>query len=155
MTPAQMLTVELVPETAWWSNVRSNVTRGEWEKCKNFVKERSGSKCEICGGVGTRYPVDCHEIWSYDEETGVQKLEGLIALCPPCHEVKHLGRAFATGNAVRALMHLSQVNGWGAPMVEAYAERVFKVWERRSQMQWKLDISYLDEIGVKVREGSR
>lgn len=146
------LKVELVPRSAWWENVRSNVTRGEWEKCKRYVKERSSSRCEICGGVGKRYPVDCHEIWEYDELTGVQKLVDLIALCPSCHEVKHLGRAFATGNAARALEHLAAVNEWSMVTVEAYAHMVLKQWEARSQIRWELDISFLEQIGVKTRE---
>jgi hypothetical protein len=145
------LSVELVPATAWWTNVRSNVTRAQWEKCKNVVKARSGSRCEICGGRGSRYPVDCHEIWSYDDETQVQTLVGLIALCPRCHEVKHLGRAFATGNAQRAIEHLMTVNGWSPEFTEDYIVACFALHEARSQVQWTLNIDYLYSEGILTR----
>jgi hypothetical protein len=147
------LTIELVPQTAWWTNVRSNVTRAQWEKCKNLVKERSGSRCEICGGVGSRYPVDCHEIWEYTRvgDTYIQTLVGLIALCPRCHEVKHLGRAFATGNAVRALDHLMAVNDWPPEWAEAYAMQALVIWEEMSRHQWELNIDYLYDEGILTR----
>lgn len=144
------LEVELVPRTAFWSNVRSNVTRAQWEKCKQFVKERSGSRCEICGGRGSRYPVDCHEVWDYDDDTGVQTLVGLLALCPACHEVKHLGRTIGVGNGDRAIAHLRRVNGWSEEHAERYCMVAFEIWRIRSQMTWALDISYLSTLGIEV-----
>jgi len=146
-----LLSVELVPATAWWTNVRSNVTRAQWQKCKNLVKERSGSRCEICGGRGSRYPVDCHEVWAYDDERGIQTLVGLIALCPACHSVKHLGRAFATGNAERAIDHLMTVNGWPPEFTEDYIVRAFAIHEARSQVKWELNIDYLYDEGILER----
>lgn len=142
------LSVELVPATAWWSNVRTNVSRAEWEICKNLVKERSGRRCEICGGVGTRYPVDCHEVWHYDDERQVQTLVGLIALCPPCHEVKHIGRAIATGNFARALGHLAAVNGWSVQHADRYVAVQLEVHALRSTHPWRLDIRYLNQLGI-------
>lgn len=142
------LTVELVPRTSWYTNVRSNVSRAEWEACKRFVKERSGSRCEICGGVGSRYPVDCHEIWEYDDERGIQTLVGLIALCPRCHEVKHLGRTMGMGNGERAIAHLMRVNEWDEYETEVYCQIVFRIWELRSTHPWDVDITYLEGAGV-------
>jgi hypothetical protein len=54
----------------------------------------------------------CHEVWSYHERTGVQRLEGFIALCDFCHEVKHIGLARKKGRERAALAHLAKVNGW-------------------------------------------
>lgn len=144
------LSVELVPQTAWWSNVRSNVSRKDWEVCKNFVKKRSGSRCEICNGVGSRYPVDCHEIWAYDDDRQIQTLVDLIALCPRCHEVKHLGRAMSVGNGPRAIEHLMRVNGWSGERAETYCMKVFQIWQLRSQMSWELDISFLNTLGIQA-----
>lgn len=143
-----LLSVELVPKTCFWTNVRSNVSRAEWETCKDFVKKRSGSRCEICGGRGKRYPVDCHEIWEYDDERWIQTLVGLIALCPACHEVKHMGRTIGIGNGDRAIAHLCRINGWNGAQAEAYCMRAFHIWKLRSQHQWELDITFLSTIGV-------
>ena len=147
------LSVELVPRTAWYTNVRSNVSRKDWEKCKDFVKERSGSRCEICGGRGKRYPVDCHEVWHYDDELQIQTLVDLIALCPACHEVKHLGRAMGMGNGERAIAHLCKINNWSPDYAEAYCMRVLEIWELRSNVSWELDISFLSLLGIETSAG--
>lgn len=148
------LRVELVPATCWYSNVRSNVSAADWNLCKQFVRERSGARCEIagCGAVGNRWPIECHEVWSYDEffKDGeilrVQRLDGLIALCPACHEVKHIGRAEAMGHLDRAVLHLMSVNGWNRSVAMKYLSGAFQLWNARSQYDWKLDISYLTDV---------
>lgn len=145
-TPAPRLTVELVPRTCWYSNVRTNVKASEWNKCKAFVRERSGDRCEVCGGRGQRWPVECHEVWDYDDEKGIQRLEGLIALCPRCHEVKHIGRAEAIGRLAPAKEHLAKVNKWKPSEVTDYLLSCFALWDVRSGRAWELDISYLTEV---------
>lgn len=149
------LLVELVPSSCWYTNVRSNVTKAEWQLCKKMVRDRSGGRCEICGGRGTRWPVECHEIWQYDDERRIQTLVDLIALCPPCHEVKHIGRAFSIGTAPRAIDHLAQVNGWALEDVEHYLEVVFETWSQRSQHQWALDIGWLAQLGISTEVKDR
>lgn len=144
------LTAELVPSTCWWSNLRSNMPAGEWAKCKAFVRARSGDRCELCGGRGRQWPVECHEVWGYDETTWTQTLEGLIALCPPCHEVKHIGRAETVGNLERAKNRLMVANGWGAAQIERYLAGVWATWNRRSTHPWTLDVTWLETIGVDV-----
>lgn len=93
------LEIELVPSSSWGNNLRdeANLSRGDWDTLRRGCYERAGHKCEICGGVSWRTYggkrkkiVECHEIWSY--EGGVQRLEGLVALCSKCHRVKHIGR---------------------------------------------------------------
>lgn len=150
-TSAPVLTVELVPRTAWASNVRTLVRPVEWEVCKRFVRERSGDQCEICGGRGRRWPVECHETWAYDDETLTQTLTGLIALCPNCHLVKHLGFAEQRGQLDSALHHLQVVNHWNRREALAYSEACFDLWLRRSKYPWTLDISYLETLGIDVQ----
>ncbi len=83
--------VELVPASYWFSNVRSHVTREVWDQLRRQTYEATGHICEICGEVGRKHPVECHEVWHYDDEWRIQKLERLIALCPSYHAVKHSG----------------------------------------------------------------
>lgn len=146
------LAIELVPSTAWWSNVRSNVTKAQWERCKNYVKNRSGARCEICGGRGRRWPVECHEVWAYDDERRIQTLVELIALCPPCHQVKHIGRTMAVGQGPQAVAHLCRVNGWTPGHAEAYIEVQLEIWSLRSTHNWALDIGFLATLGIEVPE---
>ena len=149
--PSYFLSVELVPTTCWYTNVRSNVTAREWEICKNYVKTRSGARCEICGGRGRKWPVECHEIWEYNDDRAIQTLVDLIALCPPCHEVKHIGRAMVMGNLDRALRHLAKVNEWSLEDADHYVAAQLEVHALRSTHPWTLDISWLDRVlGIKV-----
>ena len=140
------LTVELVPESSWGDNLRSRFKPSEWDLLRKACYEQAGHKCEICGGKGRRHPVECHEIWNYDDDQGVQTLKGLIALCPSCHEVKHIGRAMAVGLGDRALAHLVKVNGITQAEAVAHVGDAFVQWRTRSQRPWILDISILQGV---------
>lgn len=144
------LTIELVPRTAWFSNVRSEVTRSTWDHIRTTVAEKAGYRCEICGGRGSRHPVECHEIWDYNDETRTQTLKGMVALCPDCHLVKHFGRAQAVGEGGKALAHLCKVNSWTQEEALKYIRAAFVVWEERSRHQWSLDISTLSTYGIQT-----
>ena len=148
---APRLSIELVPETCWMSNVRSCVTSADWDTLRRECYKSANHTCEICGGRGTDHPVECHEVWSYSMKTKTQKLERLIALCPTCHEVKHIGLAEMNGRHQIALAHLIIVNGWGMAELKAHYEESFTEWKARSQFQWKLDLSFLDRKGVRYK----
>jgi len=94
--------------------------------------------------------VECHEVWGYNDVTHVQSLVGLIALCPPCHEVKHIGHAGAVGNLDRAKARLGVANSWSTADVDTYLEVVWEVWYQRSTHEWTLDVSWLTTIGIAV-----
>ncbi len=143
------LTIELVPKTCWYSNVRSNVKPAEWNRIRKKCYEKAGNKCEICGGVGTnqgvRHAVECHEIWHYDDVTKKQTLAGLIALCPRCHKTKHAGLASIKGEIDIVIRQLMVVNDMDCEEAEDYIKGSFTVWQERSQHKWELDISMLEK----------
>lgn len=144
--PATRLTIELVPSSSWYDNVRSNVSRAEWDRLRRATAQTAGHRCEICSGRGRRWPVECHEVWSFDDDTGVQRLVRLIALCPACHEVKHIGLASRRGRYAVALGHLARTNGWSREDAELYAQAAFEQWARRSARDWTLDLTVLDAL---------
>ena len=148
----ELLTIELVPKTSWYTNVRSNVSKAEWDKLKKITFSRAGYRCEICGGRGTRWPVECHEVFAYDDQQHIQKLVRLLALCTACHEVKHIGLAGLRGKGNAAKVHLAKVNNWSIEDAELYIEGSFEMWQRRSCHQWNLDLSYLEQFGINVEE---
>jgi hypothetical protein len=80
------LEVELIPKTCWWSSVRTMVKPSEWNKIRFISYEKANNICEICSdnglNQGYKHPVECHEIWHYDDKNKIQKLIGLISLCP-------------------------------------------------------------------------
>lgn len=143
------LTAELVPKTAWYSNVRSNVTCAEWDVIRKQVYADAGHVCEICGGVGKNHPVECHEVWEYDDTTHTQQLIKMTALCPACHSVKHLGRAQIVGIFYMAIAHMMKVNCWTKKEALDYSEKVFAEYQKRSQHKWKLDIRALSNYNMK------
>lgn len=144
------LSIELVPATSWLNNVRAVVTQAQWDYIKSQVYSKAYYQCEICGGTGDKHPVECHEVWSYDNKTSVQKLERMIALCPQCHQVKHFGFAQTQGRGMTAMYHLMSVNELTWKKAEAYVKAAFKVWEERSRKTWTLDISILTDYGIDI-----
>jgi 5-methylcytosine-specific restriction endonuclease McrA len=142
------LIVELVPATAWCKNLRSVLSTADWDRLRKDTYRRAAYRCEICGEQGPTHPVECHERWQYDDSRRLQRLLGLVALCPGCHHVKHLGRSYVTGDADAALTRLARINGWTAAQVATYVDLVFSIWSLRSDVEWRLDLSWLDSIGM-------
>lgn len=137
------LTIELVPLTGWGKNLRSLLKPAEWNRVRQSVYVAANHKCEICGGVGSRWPVECHEIWDYDDTKRVQRLAGLVALCPNCHMVKHIGLAMVKGRGDVAIAHFARVNGITESEAATLIESAFDVWRERSATAWTLDVSWL------------
>jgi hypothetical protein len=138
------LLIELVPSTAWEENLRNKIGADEWDQLRSWCYRKAGYRCEICGGQGPKHPVECHEIWEYND--GVQKLMGLIALCPACHEVKHFGRAQVYRREKRALEHLMKVNKWSKAASLEHVNKAFELWAERSCQKWKLDLSWVETM---------
>jgi hypothetical protein len=146
------LQLELVPEPAWWSNLRSNLPDADWQKLRKIVLAAAGDECEICRFKNPRRAPDVHEQWAYDDTTGVQRLERMIALCIYCHAAKHYGLARVRGNEPLVQEHLMKVNRWDRETMEQYVAECYDEWGLRNRIQWKLDISYIEALGVGVPE---
>ena len=143
VVPAARLTIELVPQTSWYHNVRALVDEPTWDRIRRKVYRQAGYRCQLCGGRGPAHPVECHEVWRYDDQTRTQALVRMIGLCPACHQVKHFGLANVRGKDAEARAQLLRVNGWTPEQADAYIEQAFHVWERRSQGPWTLDLQGL------------
>jgi len=143
------LSIELIPKTCHFSNVRTSIKKEEWDKIRFLSYENAKHKCEICGNNGLKqgfkHRIECHEIWHYDDTTKTQKLIGLISLCPICHQVKHIGRALAMGKKSIVYNQLAKVNKWTLEEVEKHIAESFELYKERSQHDWSLDISILSE----------
>ena len=140
-----LLTIELVPETCWFSNVRSEISQRDWDRIRRRQLRLANFNCEICS---SKTQLECHEVWRYDDARLTQTLLRMITLCKNCHEVKHLGRATAVGRNSQAKSHLARVNQWSAGETETYVLDAFEVWRHRSSKPWSLDISVLRDYGI-------
>ena len=141
------LAVELVPRSTWEWNVRSELTRTQWDKLRAQIYQKADHKCEVCGGRGKKHPLEAHERWSYDDNTHVQTLVGIEALCPLCHMVRHMGRTISLGLGDVAMAHMDKVNGWTPQQTEDHVTEAFKVWGERSKYNWHLDLTWLKNVG--------
>lgn len=147
-----ILTIELVPQSSFLNNVRAILTSAQWDQVRKQVYSEAWYVCEICGDVGPKHPVECHEIWNYDDLNHIQKLEKMVALCPNCHSVKHIGLAEVKGNFNEALSHFMKVNKVSKKKSLIYIENQFKIWEQRSEHSWKLDVSILKNYGININK---
>jgi 5-methylcytosine-specific restriction endonuclease McrA len=142
------LTIELIPSSSWFSNVRSILSSKEWDNVRKQVYRQADYKCEICGGKGRKHPVECHEIFEFDDQKSIQKLTKLLALCPNCHMVKHIGLAEANGKFNKALKHFIKINKVSEQEARDYIKNCFLDWSTRSSKIWKIDVSYLSVYGI-------
>ncbi len=142
------LTSEIVPSTSWYNNVRSNISTKEWDYLRKKSYEAAGNVCEICGDTGKNqgfnHNVECHEIWEYNDETLIQTLTGLISLCPHCHKVKHPGLAQIKGESEIVISQLMKVNEISRNKAMEYLTEAFNLYHMRSEHEWTLDITYLE-----------
>ena len=139
--PHLTLTVELVPHTSWYNNMRKVVSPADWDRIRKKTYADYGHRCGICGAQGT---LNCHERWVYDDDTYGQKLAGFIALCDMCHHVKHIGLAgvlAARGELdyERVIDHFRRVNDCDRQTFDDHLDRAFDVWRERSQHAWVID----------------
>ena len=137
------LKFELVPDSCWYSNLRSILKPKAWDIIRKDAYQRADGKCMICGRKATR--LEAHERWSYNEEKAIQKLEEVIAVCHTCHAVIHIGRTQLIGDEEKAIKHFCRVNKC------AYADYIKELGKanedhrRRNQIpEWGLDLSYLE-----------
>lgn len=151
------LTIELVPKPLWYSNLRTELPKADWDKLRKEVYRKAAHLCEICGGHGSNWPVECHERWEYDDKKKIQILKGLIALCPTCHSVKHIGYTQTQGYYAftKAMRHLMKVNQIDIVEAEEFISEAFRIWQERSNHDWTQDLTWLKtkDIAYKHREG--
>jgi hypothetical protein len=136
------LTIELVPSSCWYSNLRNKVAPPVWDAIRKKAYKDAGYRCAICGAPGRLF---CHELWQYDDDRHIQSLVGFIALCELCHMVKHIGfagiRAMDGELDYDALIeHFMAVNKCSREDFEVHKALAFEVWERRSTHEWFCDL---------------
>ena len=145
------LNFELVPDGCWYSNLRTILSKKQWEFLKVDAKERSQGKCMICGRKTNR--LEAHERWSYDKEKGVQKLEDIVAVCHDCHSVIHIGFTQLKGNIKRAEEHFMKVNDCS---YAEYRKALGQANERHKELnkvsEWALDITYLKRYVIDSKD---
>jgi hypothetical protein len=136
------LKFELVPDGCWYSNLRTILSKKQWDFIRQDAKERSGGTCAICGRKPKR--LEAHERWSYDEENCVQKLEDVVSLCPACHKTVHIGRSQLMGDGEFCENWFMKVNNCSYAEMRAELGKANEEHVRRNKIsEWRLDLTYL------------
>ena len=133
----------LVPDGCWYTNLRSALPKEVWDRIRRAAYARAGGRCSICGAAGM---LEAHEIWSYDDNKHIQKLEDVIAVCPACHEVIHIGRTSLMGREKEAQAHFMKVNGATQSEYHAALGQANREHAERSRHEWVTDISKLKTL---------
>lgn len=146
------LSVDLIPSTCWFTNIRSCVSKEDWKRIAMGVRRRAGKQCELCGGKDAPTEgvfLEPHE--RFDYVGGVQVLRRLVCACSRCHKAIHFGHAQATGQEAAAWERLATVNQWDDAQIKQHVRHAFDVWAARSRQDWTLDIGIIQAAGVVVR----
>ena len=149
------LTIELVPSSSFYDNLRKLMKRSDWDKLRKRIYAEYDNKCGVCGTDSNR--LNCHEIWEYDDQNHEQKLLGFIALCPLCHHIKHIGLAKILASQGKlhyesVVEHFMKVNECDRKAFEEYKKQAFAQWRERSRHQWKVDLKEYKHI-VESKHG--
>ena len=140
------LDFELVPDSCWYSNLRSMLKPKMWDVVRRDAYARAEGRCMICGRKVTR--LEAHERWSYDINKAVQRLEDVVAVCHSCHAVIHIGRTQLLGDEDMAIKHFQRVNKCSyADYIAALGRANALHQERNKVKEWLLDISWLNRFG--------
>jgi len=132
------LSIELVPSTCWYSNLRNAVSAADWDGIRRAAYAAGGYRCGVCG-VSAK--LHCHEVWHYDDVKHVQRLDGFVALCKLCHMAKHIGYAGMFFDDYNGLIrHFMRVNGCSYRDFVLARSLAFDVWRERSAFDWVQDL---------------
>lgn len=149
------LTIELVPTTAWNKSLFKSIEAREWKKLKQYLFEKEEKKCWICGDTKNR--LEAHEIWSYNQKEGIQKLEAIHHLCSMCHKIKHWGLWSMTDYGTETLRqskitksdlvsHFCKVNHCTEKEFKKEEAKALKIYRARNRIDWKQDFEYFSAL---------
>jgi len=149
------LTMELVPEPLWHTNLRYRFDNKKWKKIRQSCLDKNGKECKVCKYAAKI--LDCHEVWEYDDKKKIQKLADIIPLCKSCHLVKHPGFAMLLANEGKynfdkLIRHFLKINGNGITEEDfmVYMQHQFEEQDERNQHEWTQDISFVYDYGVDL-----
>lgn len=147
------LQINMIPSTSTMKNLRLIFKKSQWDKIRKDAYKRADYKCVICGGIGKRHPVEAHEEWDFNANTGVQTLIEVNALCPSCHLCKHAGRAYKMGQGREVLRHLCKVNNLTWEQAQEQATQATIKCALLSKLNWKVDVAtWLTKNGYEFDE---
>lgn len=146
------LFVDLIPKTSFYRNARSFFSAKDWHKIRFYVYSRVNFICECCGKNTLQSSrIEAHERWEYDLTSKTQKLVRIVALCTECHLSTHICFAGIIGKGKEAREHLKNVRNFTDEELNKHITKSIKLFQERSDIKWKLDLSLLSSNGFKIK----
>ena len=132
------INIVLIPRPSSSINLRLYLSEDQWDRLRKMVYAHSKHTCVSCDAKGVR--LHAHESWFFDDENHIQRLEGLVALCEPCHMLNHIGFSENRGDNLEVLAeHYAAVNQCSVEQFWMDRKKAFQVWRKRSSHQWTMD----------------
>ena len=141
--------VDMLPAIAWGMNFRNSMSTAHWKEISKYVRDRADGKCEICSSE--RHP-EAHERWLFDASTKTQKLARIICLCELCHLGTHWGYTGNIGRTEEVGAHIREVTGWSKEEFSSHLRD--RKAQRPSELNWILNLSMMEAIGIKLVDPS-
>lgn len=96
----ELLTHPTIPDPLHRVNPRSIMGKTWWDKVRKASYAEHEFHCHACGvhksrAKGNLKRLECHERYEIDYAQGRVYFQGVVALCPWCHQFIHSGRLFA------------------------------------------------------------
>lgn len=137
------LGLHLIPKTSFSLNLRNTLNPRQWSRLSRKIRREHNFTCQFCGSKedrSRRWYTHLHEIWQFDNKTGVQKLVGFECLCPDCHHIHHWSFSEYKGYDLKALLkHACSVNNCSQEEFKRHIHEERRKWLERSQRKWTLD----------------
>lgn len=141
--------VDMLPASSWGKDLKNSISPTQWKATSQYVRARAGGKCEICSSE--RRP-EAHERWSFDASTKTQKLTRLMCLCKSCHLGTHWGFTGNIGRTQEVGAHIRKLTGWTEEEFSAHLRE--RKAQRPAELNWILDLSIMEAIGIKLVDPS-
>jgi hypothetical protein len=129
----------LIPKPLWGINAHSLIGGSAWQRMRRDTFLRDKHCCVICQQQG---PLECHEVFLYDDATGTAVLTKLESRCAECHSFNHLGRLRKVDpqGFKRALVCIGRINDIGSEEVILLVKNAFSLHKNRTR-PWQLKVT--------------
>jgi hypothetical protein len=129
----------LIPRPLWGINAHRLLAGEQWQRMRRDTFSRDNHQCVICQ---QQRQLECHEVFSYDDNTGKAVLERLESRCPNCHDCNHLGRLRKKDpeGFKRALVRISDINNMKPKEVILLVKEAFLLHSTRTR-PWEVRVA--------------
>lgn len=136
-------TVPLTGHTYWGKNIRNEMGRARWGKLRKVILAEQDNECACCG---SKNKSQCHEVWEFNDEKGVQTLKAFQATCSLCYLGSYFGLAQKLASQGHAYIdnivgQFLKVNGISVEQFRELLSEAVTIFEKRCEIEWSQDFA--------------